>query len=117
MPLPLSTKFTPVGSVPVEDSAGAGAPLVVTLKVPDLAVVKVAVVALVMAGVWVTTSEKRLDDRPGRVLGRDLEGVGLGRARSGGAREGGRAVAVVDEGHPVGSVPVAVSAASGSQTS
>ena len=58
VPLPLSTNVTPVGSVPALLSAAAGDPLVVTLKVPVLAAVNVAVAALVMVGAWRTTSEK-----------------------------------------------------------
>src|ERR1700689_3546770 len=58
VPLPLSTKVTPVGSVPVLLSAAAGEPLVVILKVPALPVVRVAVAALVTAGACCTTSEK-----------------------------------------------------------
>jgi hypothetical protein len=49
-PLPLSTKDRPVGKVPVGDSAAAGDPVLVNLKVVDLPTTNVAVAALVIVG-------------------------------------------------------------------
>ena len=48
--MPLSTKVTPVGNVPVLLRAGVGAPVVVTVKVPAEPAVKVVLFALVIAG-------------------------------------------------------------------
>lgn len=50
VPLPLSTKVTPLGSAPFSERAGGGNPVVVTVNDPDAPAVKVALVALVMAG-------------------------------------------------------------------
>lgn len=50
VPFPLSTKVTPLGSEPVAVSAGAGVPVVVTVKVPAVPWVKVVVFAEVIAG-------------------------------------------------------------------
>src|SRR5437870_5080448 len=59
VPLPLSVKVTPVGSVPVLVTvATVGNPLVVTVNVPALPTVKVATFALVIRGAWVTVSVK-----------------------------------------------------------
>ena len=58
MPLPLSTNVTPVGSVPVSLSAGVGKPVVVTVKLPAVPTVKVVLLALVMAGAWLTVRVK-----------------------------------------------------------
>ena len=43
VPLPLSTKVTPVGRVPVSARAGVGLPVVVTVKLPAPPTVKVVV--------------------------------------------------------------------------
>ena len=58
VPFPLSTKFTPAGSAPVSVSAGTGNPMVVTVKLPSVPVVKVVLPALVIAGAWSTVSVK-----------------------------------------------------------
>ena len=50
VPSPLSTKVTPAGSVPVSDSAGAGLPVVMTVKVPPVPAVKLADGGEVIAG-------------------------------------------------------------------
>ena len=50
MPLPLSVKVTPEGSVPVSVSAAVGLPVVVTVNVPAVPTVNVVALALVMAG-------------------------------------------------------------------
>lgn len=50
VPLPLSLKVTPLGRVPVSVRLGVGEPVVVTVKLPALPVVKVVLAALVMAG-------------------------------------------------------------------
>ena len=50
VPLPLSTKVTPLGSAPDSVRAGAGKPLVVTVNVPAAPTLNVALLALVMAG-------------------------------------------------------------------
>ena len=55
VPFPLSVKFTPLGNEPVLDKAGAGLPVVVTVKVPAVPAVKVTLVALVMVGAWTRT--------------------------------------------------------------
>ena len=48
--MPLSTKVTPVGSVPVSDRAAVGFPVVVTVKLPAIFSVKVVLAADVMVG-------------------------------------------------------------------
>ena len=50
VPLPLSTKLSPLGSVPDSDSAGAGSPVVVMVKLKAAPTMEVAVAALVIAG-------------------------------------------------------------------
>ena len=52
MPLPLSTKVTPVGSARVSLSAAVGIPVVVTVNVPAVPTVNVVAAALVIAGAW-----------------------------------------------------------------
>ena len=52
VPSPLSTKVTPEGSVPLSLSAAVGVPVVVTVKLPAVPVVKVVLVALVITGAW-----------------------------------------------------------------
>src|SRR5271165_1841488 len=55
VPLAWATKVTPLGRAPVLDSVGGnGKPVVVTVKVPACPVVKVTVLALVIAGAWST---------------------------------------------------------------
>jgi len=50
VPLPLSTKVTPLGNAPDSERAGFGTPVVVTMKVEALPTVKEVLLALVMAG-------------------------------------------------------------------
>jgi len=50
VPLPLSTKVTPLGRAPVSVKLGAGKPLVVTVKVPAEPTVNVVEAPLVIAG-------------------------------------------------------------------
>ena len=50
VPLPLSTKLTPLGRFPVSLIAGAGVPVVVTVKLPSVPTVNVVSSADVMAG-------------------------------------------------------------------
>jgi hypothetical protein len=57
VPLPLSVKLTPVGSVPVSPSEGAGDPVVVTVKVPAVPTVKAVDAALAKTGPWPTMIE------------------------------------------------------------
>jgi len=54
VPLPLSTKVTPVGSAPDSVIVGVGLPVVVTEKKPAAPTVNVALEALVIAGVPTT---------------------------------------------------------------
>jgi len=54
VPFPLSLNVTPFGGVPVSVRDGAGAPVAVTVKLPDPPIVKVIVLALVIAGAWFT---------------------------------------------------------------
>ncbi len=58
VPLWLSVKVTPLGREPVSESPMGVLPLVVTVKVPGLPMVKVVVLAEVMAGGVLTTSGK-----------------------------------------------------------
>ena len=57
MPSPLSVKLTPAGNAPCTDSAGAGKPLVVTVKLPARPVVNCAPAGLI-AGGWPTVKVK-----------------------------------------------------------
>ena len=52
------TNVTPVGRVPVSVSVGVGIPVVVTVKLPAVPTVKVVLVALVIAGAWLTVRVK-----------------------------------------------------------
>jgi hypothetical protein len=58
VPFPLSTNDTPVGRDPVLVNDGAGEPAVVTVKVPANPVVKVVLLALVIAGAALTVRVK-----------------------------------------------------------
>src|SRR4029450_1417515 len=58
VPLPLSTKFTPEGSVPLAAIAGVGLPMAVIVKVPNVPTVNVVVFALVNVGAPLTVSVK-----------------------------------------------------------
>ena len=104
VPLPLSVKVTPDGSAPDSVNAAVGLPVVVTENDPAVPTVKVVEVALVMAGavgaaltvrvkLWVALRA----DPVGRRDRDRVAAVGPGRR---GAGQGGRAVAVVGEGHP-----------------
>ena len=50
VPLPLSTKVTPAGRVPVLVKLGIGPPVVVTVKVPSVPTTNEVLLALVIAG-------------------------------------------------------------------
>jgi hypothetical protein len=50
VPFPLFTNVTPLGSVPVSVSVGAGVPVVVTVRLPAVPTVNVVLLALVIAG-------------------------------------------------------------------
>ena len=52
VPLLFAVKVTPVGSVPVRVSVGAGYPVVVTVKLKAVPTVALVLAALVMAGAW-----------------------------------------------------------------
>jgi hypothetical protein len=54
----LSLNVTPLGSVPVSASVGVGDPVVVTVKLPAVPTVNVALFALVIAGTWFTVNVK-----------------------------------------------------------
>ena len=95
------------------DSAGAGAPLVATLKVPDLAAVKVAVVALVMAGAWVTTSENVWTTDPAAFLAVILRVYVLAVPAAGVPERVAVPLPLSTKVTPLGSVPVEVSAGVG----
>ena len=96
MPLPLSTKVTPEGSVPVSLSAGVGNPVVVTVNVLGRArLVNVVASALVIAGGLVDGEREALGGVGGHAVGGgDRQRVGAAGARRGRAGERGRAVAV-----------------------
>ncbi len=106
VPLPLSVKLTPPGSFPLSLSVVVvGTPgLVVTVKLPAMPTVKVVLAALVIAGrawstvsvkIWVASGVTPLL----AVMVKGSSAAGAGRGRAG---QGGRAVAVVGEGHPTG---------------
>ena len=105
MPLPLSTKVTPGGSAPVSDRAAAGFPLDPTVNVPAVPAVKVVLgpeVMLGASGPLLTVSVKDCEASGLIAVGRgdrDREGAlgAFGRR----PRQGGGAVAVVDQGHAV----------------
>ena len=50
VPLPLSTKVIPVGSAPLTDSAGTGAPVVTTVVLKGAPTIALADEALTMVG-------------------------------------------------------------------
>jgi hypothetical protein len=56
-PVPV-LKVIPDGSDPDSDRVGAGVPVSVTVKDPGIPTVKVALLALVMAGAWSTVRVK-----------------------------------------------------------
>src|ERR1700687_3986826 len=62
VPFPLSTNATPAGSVPVLLIAATGVPVVVTVNVPKTPLVKVALLALVIAGASPTVSDAEAAD-------------------------------------------------------
>jgi hypothetical protein len=53
-----AVNVTPLGSVPISLSVGAGTPVAVTVKVPAVLAVKVVLFALVIAGPWFTVNVK-----------------------------------------------------------
>jgi hypothetical protein len=61
VPFPLFTNVTPLGRVPVSVTDGVGAPVVVTVKLPAVPTVNVALFALVIAAAWLTVSVKLCD--------------------------------------------------------
>ncbi len=65
VPVPLSTKVTPLGNVPVTLRDGAGLPVVVTVKEPGTVEEKVVLLALVITGAAVyacsAASERNVD--------------------------------------------------------
>ena len=61
--VPLNTpvaavNVTPEGSAPDSERVGAGVPVAVTVNVPAVPTVNVALLALVIAGAWFTVSVK-----------------------------------------------------------
>jgi len=75
VPFPLSVKVTPLGSVPDSLRLGAGKPVVVTVNVPAVPTVNVALLALVIAGGWPTVSVKLwLAGEPTPLLGVNVMG-------------------------------------------
>src|SRR5271157_2354479 len=58
VPLPLSANITPLGKAPVSLRLGVGEPVAVTVKLPAAPTVKAALLALVMAGAWLTVRVK-----------------------------------------------------------
>ena len=58
VPFPLFANVTPFGTVPVAVSEGVGAPVAVTVKLPTVPAVNVVLVAVVIAGAWLTVSVK-----------------------------------------------------------
>ena len=58
VPSPLPVKVTPAGNAPCTDSAAAGKPLLVTVKLPAWPVANVVFAALVIAGACSTVSMK-----------------------------------------------------------
>ena len=61
MPSWLSVNVTPLGRAPVSVIAGVGEPVVVTVNVPGLPTVKVALFALVIAGAASGTHDGNLN--------------------------------------------------------
>ena len=110
VPLPLSVKVMPVGSAPDSVSVGAGAPVVVTVKLNGAPTMEVADAALVIVGATFSVrvvEEPRAHAQPVRQLA--AVGVqGGGRAADGGAGGHGDGhvdrpgAAVVDGDHAVG---------------
>ena len=58
VPLPLLVKVTPLGRGPDSDTVGVGIPVVVTVKLPTVPVVKAALEPDVMAGEASTVTVK-----------------------------------------------------------
>ena len=73
VPLPLLTKVTPAGRVPVSVRAGVGVPVVVTGKVKAVPRGTVSELALVMAGAWSMVSVKIWMTLPAAIDSRDGE--------------------------------------------
>ena len=68
VPLPLSTKLTPVGKAPTSDNAGLGNPEVVTIKLPFVPTVNVVLFALVIVGASFTVKVKACELLPEALL-------------------------------------------------
>ena len=58
VPFPLSINVTPLGAAPVSVSESVGVPVAVTVKLPVVPTVNVVLLALVIAGAWVTVRMK-----------------------------------------------------------
>jgi hypothetical protein len=54
----LFRNVTPLGSAPVSVKDGVGAPVAVTVKLPAVPTVNVVLLALLIAGAWLTVSVK-----------------------------------------------------------
>ena len=52
------TNVTPLGNAPVSVSESVGVPVAVTVKLPAVPTVNVVLLALVIAGAWVTVTVK-----------------------------------------------------------
>ena len=61
VPLPWSVKVTPFGRAPASDRPAVGLPVVVTVKLPGIPTVKVAVLGEVIAGGVCTTRENEVE--------------------------------------------------------
>ena len=102
VPSPLSVKVTPLGSDPFPRGLAAGKPLVVTVKLPALAVEKVVGLPLVMPAASSTVSVKDWLALRHAVVRTDDERVGATAPAGRRAGQGGGAVTVVGEGHAAG---------------
>ena len=79
VPLPLSVKVSPAGSAPDSVSAGAGSPVVVTVKLNGVPTIEVAEAALVIAG---ASFSVRVSVRPGAQVHPVRQGAAVGRGRT-----------------------------------
>ena len=103
MPSPLSTKVTPLGNVPLSLKLEVGVPVVVTVKLPDVPTVNVVLLALVICRRFFVRQREHLRGvRRHTIGGRDDERIDAAAADGRRARQRGRAVAVVHEGHAAG---------------
>ena len=113
VPSPLSTKVTPLGSGRSSLKLESGNPLVVTVKLPSVPTVNVVWSALVIVGAFVVRQREHLCGvRRHTIGGRDDERVDAAAADVRRARQRGRAVAVVHEGHAAGQRAALADAAS-----